>query len=102
MGFESYFFGRADHADIDLRKSTKTMEMNWHASKSLGLTMFTHILERGYGPPGGMCWDISCDDDPIQVTILDAKSTNQSISTDLFICKHEKPEDTHIYSVWYR
>lgn len=36
MGFDGLFFGRADFADIDQRNRTRTREMVWKASESLG------------------------------------------------------------------
>ncbi|XP_076073575.1 lysosomal alpha-mannosidase-like [Mytilus galloprovincialis] len=69
MGFDGLFFGRADYEDIDQRKKTKTMEMMWKGSpKNLGskADLFTGVLFNGYGPPPGFCFDINCNDDPIQ------------------------------------
>lgn len=39
MGFDGLFFGRLDHQDKDQRKATKTMEMVWSASNTLGITI---------------------------------------------------------------
>jgi alpha-mannosidase len=36
MGFDGRFFARADYQDIKQRNATKTMEMVWKASASLG------------------------------------------------------------------
>ena len=30
--------------------------------------LFTGILPRGYGAPGGYCFDMKCTDDPIMVS----------------------------------
>lgn len=69
MGFDGLFFGRADYQDFAQRKSTKTMEMIWKGSASLGRQswLFTGVLPNGYGPPGWFCFDIFCTDDPIMV-----------------------------------
>ncbi len=36
MGFDGLFFGRADYQDIQIRNSTRNMEMVWKASANLG------------------------------------------------------------------
>jgi hypothetical protein len=36
MGFDGFFFGRADFVDIGTRNQTQTKEMVWKASASLG------------------------------------------------------------------
>ena len=95
MGFDGLFFGRADYQDIMARNATKTKEMVWKASASLGNLLmtdcnlisfersihrvsmcilgtqsylFTGILPHGYGVPGGFCFDMKCQDQPIMVS----------------------------------
>lgn len=95
MGFDGLFFGRADYQDISTRNATKTKEMVWKASGSLGNLLvtdynlisiehsihrvctfilgtnsylFTGILPHGYGVPGGFCFDMKCADQPIMVS----------------------------------
>ncbi|XP_059093937.1 lysosomal alpha-mannosidase-like [Tigriopus californicus] len=67
MGFDGLFFGRLDYADKAQRLKTKTMEMIWKGSDSLGKSswLFTGALFNGYSPPRGFCFDIFCDDEPI-------------------------------------
>lgn len=36
MGFDAFFFGRADYQDIIKRRKERTMEVIWRGSKSLG------------------------------------------------------------------
>ena len=36
LGFDALYFARIDYQDADLRRSTKSMEFVWDASKSLG------------------------------------------------------------------
>lgn len=36
MGFDAFFFGRADYQDIIKRRKEQTMEVIWRGSKSLG------------------------------------------------------------------
>ena len=69
MGFDGLFFARNDYDDRKKRLMDKTMEMVWRPSKSLGSdsAIFTGILYYHYVPPPGFCFDITCDDDPIQV-----------------------------------
>ncbi len=67
FGFDGLFQGRIDYQDNDYRRLTKTREMVWQASSSLGekAKIFTGILPNGYSPPDGFCFDSSCGDDPI-------------------------------------
>ncbi|PVD38472.1 hypothetical protein C0Q70_01087 [Pomacea canaliculata] len=74
FGFDSLFFGRLDYQDKDLRQNTQTMEMIWRGSPAnlgnLALArtdLFTGVLQDGYGPPGGFCFDIYCGDPDIKV-----------------------------------
>uniref|UniRef100_A0A336LYZ7 Alpha-mannosidase n=1 Tax=Culicoides sonorensis TaxID=179676 RepID=A0A336LYZ7_CULSO len=67
MGYDGLFFGRLDYQDKQNRLKTKTAEMIWHGSANLGdqSDLFTGVLFNNYGPPPGFCWDILCDDEPI-------------------------------------
>jgi len=67
MGYDGLFFGRLDHQDKDQRQLTKSMEMLWQASNTLGDagSLFTGVNYNLYQAPGGFCFDILCDDDPI-------------------------------------
>jgi len=71
MGFDGFFFARIDYDDKKFRLQDKQMEMIWRGSESLGkqTEIFTGILPSGYGPPAGFCFDQSCADQPIMVTI---------------------------------
>uniref|UniRef100_A0A383VWB2 Glycoside hydrolase family 38 central domain-containing protein n=1 Tax=Tetradesmus obliquus TaxID=3088 RepID=A0A383VWB2_TETOB len=54
-GFDALFFGRADEADMRLRKANRSMELAWRGSESYGseTDMFTSQYPTGtYGPPG--------------------------------------------------
>jgi len=68
MGFDGFFFGRADYDDKQHRLQEKTMEVVWRGSPSLSAAaeLFTGLNFNGYGPPDGFCWDQSCGDEPIQ------------------------------------
>jgi lysosomal alpha-mannosidase len=63
FGFDGLFHGRIDYQDFDFRGDTKTREFLWQASENLGQAaqLFTGILPNGYGPPGGFCFDTSCN-----------------------------------------
>jgi lysosomal alpha-mannosidase len=67
FGFDGVFLGRVDYQDFDQRGKTKTREMLWQASSSLGkqAQLFTGILQEQYSPPDGFCFDTFCSDDPI-------------------------------------
>ena len=68
MGFDAFYFGRIDYQDKDKRMRDKTLEMIWEPSKSLGQnhSIFTGVLFNGYGPPPGFCFDVRCQDAPLQ------------------------------------
>jgi hypothetical protein len=46
MGFDAFFFARADYQDLLQRRKDRTMEMIWQGSKSLGSS-----AEVGSTPP---------------------------------------------------
>jgi hypothetical protein len=68
MGYDSWFFARADYADINKRMENQEMEFVWRPnSQSLGndTQILTHILYGPlYGPPDGFNWDVLSDDAP--------------------------------------
>ncbi|OQV16536.1 Lysosomal alpha-mannosidase [Hypsibius exemplaris] len=67
LGFDGLFLGRIDYQDIEKRRKTKTMEMIWEGSDSLGKMsdIFTGILPNVYWPPSTFCFDLLCNDPPI-------------------------------------
>ena len=71
MGFDSFFFGRIDYADKALRLNESEMEIIWQGSQSLSSAsdIFTGVLYNHYDPPTGFCFDIKCEDPPIQVML---------------------------------
>lgn len=72
MGFQGFFFARIDHADYKLRVNKTNLEMVWNPSPLVGgaeANIFTGALYNGYLSPIGFCFDISCDDAPIQVRV---------------------------------
>lgn len=68
LGFDSLFFARIDYQDRAKRISTKTLEVIWQASRSLGSSsqIFTGIFPVHYEPPGGFTFEINDVSDPIQ------------------------------------
>jgi lysosomal alpha-mannosidase len=68
MSFEGFFFARIHYADMEKRTKKQRMELVWRGSKSLGKSseIFTGVLYHHYSPPTGFCFDILCDDPPIQ------------------------------------
>ncbi|KAH3861295.1 hypothetical protein DPMN_024221 [Dreissena polymorpha] len=44
FGFDGMFVGRIDYQDKQKREATKTLEMVWKTSDSLGATDFTYEL----------------------------------------------------------
>ncbi|XP_018323357.1 lysosomal alpha-mannosidase-like [Agrilus planipennis] len=67
LGFSGIFLGRIDYQDKRARFDTKSAEMIWKSSASLGSQsdIFTSVLYNTYSPPPGFCFDILCNDDPI-------------------------------------
>ncbi|CAF4440953.1 unnamed protein product, partial [Adineta steineri] len=67
MGFDGYFFGRADYHDILGRSAERTREMVWQATADLDPQnwLFTGILPLYYFGPPTFCYDITCNDPPI-------------------------------------
>ncbi|KAI3669232.1 hypothetical protein L6452_40459 [Arctium lappa] len=68
VGFDSLFFARMDYQDRAKRKSDKTLEVVWQASRSLGSSsqLFTGIFPRHYDPPDGFKFEINDVSPPIQ------------------------------------
>ncbi|XP_030753915.1 lysosomal alpha-mannosidase-like [Sitophilus oryzae] len=66
LGFDGYLVGRIDYQDKEYRWKTKTPEVVWRGSKSLGESsdIFTGVLYNGYKAPSGFCFDILCNDTP--------------------------------------
>ena len=69
MGFDSLYFGRLDYQDLTLRLATRECEGLWDASPNVGSPVFWGLTGSYSGnyhePPGGFCFDILCEDDPL-------------------------------------
>ncbi|ODN03792.1 Lysosomal alpha-mannosidase, partial [Orchesella cincta] len=68
MGFDGLFVGRIDYQYKSYLSRNRQMEMIWSGSPdSLGKPswLFTGVLYNYYLPPDGFCFDITCDDEPI-------------------------------------
>ncbi|XP_069684640.1 lysosomal alpha-mannosidase-like isoform X2 [Periplaneta americana] len=78
MGFDGLLFGRLDYQDKLNRLVTKTTEMVWQGSASLGKAaeLFTSVLFNTYSPPPGFCFDVLCTDEPF---IDDKKSPDYNV-----------------------
>jgi len=68
MGFDAFFFGRADYQDIIKRRKERTMEVIWRGSKSLGSSaqIFTGLMTHHYDPPTEFQFEIKSQTSPIQ------------------------------------
>jgi hypothetical protein len=69
VGFEGLYFARIDYQDYNYRQASRTLEMIWRASPSLGsdAQVFTGAFQTyNYNPPNGFCFDLFCEDDPIR------------------------------------
>ncbi|XP_049836992.1 lysosomal alpha-mannosidase-like isoform X2 [Schistocerca gregaria] len=67
MGFNGVFFARIDYQDKYNRLQDKTAELVWQTSASLGTSshLFTSIFNNHYSAPSGFCFDILCNDEPV-------------------------------------
>jgi alpha-mannosidase len=64
-GFDALYFARIDWQEKSHRLANNDMEMVWRASPSLGADaeVFTGaFLDGNYGPPHGLCFDGTCND----------------------------------------
>ena len=66
-GFNAVFFARADFQNVGQMQQNRSTEFFWAGSASQGLTTGTMagLLYNGYGPPGGLNYDIGSDDPPV-------------------------------------
>ncbi|KAG9404584.1 hypothetical protein AC1031_004785 [Aphanomyces cochlioides] len=66
IGFDGLYFARMDYQDYDKRLREKNLEFLWKASPSRNETVFTGMIQGGYGAPGGFMFseDIPIKDDP--------------------------------------
>ncbi|XP_051165376.1 lysosomal alpha-mannosidase [Leptopilina boulardi] len=80
MGFDGVLFGRLDYQDKNERMKSRTLEMIWKGSPSLGesANLFTTVLYNFYSPPPGFCFDILCSDAPL---IDDPESPDYNIES---------------------
>ncbi|XP_058121282.1 lysosomal alpha-mannosidase-like [Anopheles ziemanni] len=95
MGYDGLFFARLDYQDKNHRMQTRTPEMVWHTSGSLGNSdLFTSVLYNHYSAPPGFCFDILCNDDPM---IDDKGSTDYNVKNriDTFITWLEKMAESY-------
>ena len=67
MGFNGLFFARIDYRDKYQRKANKALQMWWEGGEEddVDSTIFTGVFDTHYSNPSGFCWDIICEDEPI-------------------------------------
>ncbi|XP_043527609.1 lysosomal alpha-mannosidase isoform X2 [Frieseomelitta varia] len=67
LGFDGMFLARLDYQDKNKRLRDKSMEFIWRASPNLGsrANLFSVVLYNNYSPPPGFCYDLLCNDEPI-------------------------------------
>ncbi|CAK9863623.1 unnamed protein product [Sphagnum jensenii] len=68
LGFDAFFFARADYQDLQKRRKDQTMEVIWQGSKSLGSSaqIFAGVLSHHYEPPSAFSFDIDSTNPPFQ------------------------------------
>ncbi|ETW07207.1 hypothetical protein H310_01796 [Aphanomyces invadans] len=66
VGFDALYFARMDYQDYGKRKDEKNLEFLWKPSASRNDSVFTGMLQDGYGGPGGFYFenDAPIKDDP--------------------------------------
>ncbi|CAL9037049.1 probable alpha-mannosidase At5g13980 [Musa acuminata AAA Group] len=67
LGFDALYFSRIDYQDREKRKDTKSLEVVWRGSKTLGssVDIFTGIFPKNYEPPpGGFYFEVN-DESPV-------------------------------------
>lgn len=99
MGYDGLFLGRIDYEDLMKRFTSRTTEMIWHTSKSLGskTNLFTGILANRYSPPPGFCFDKLCSDEPI----IDDKN-NLAYNIDRKVKKRENHLRHHFQFICFK
>jgi alpha-mannosidase len=69
LGFDSVHFARIDYQDRAKRKSEKSLEVIWRASKTFGSSaqIFANTFPVHYSAPHGFNFEVSSDFVPLQV-----------------------------------
>ena len=67
MGFKGVFFARIDYQDKYQRKMDRSLQMWWEGGEASdnASTIFAGVFDEHYSNPKGFCWDILCEDEPI-------------------------------------
>ena len=67
MGYKGLFFARIDYRDKEVRKADQSLQMLWEGGKpdDPESTIFTGVFDKHYSNPDGFCFDIICEDEPI-------------------------------------
>ena len=86
FGYDGLFIGRDDMLDELARAATKTREMVWKSSPSLGKSsyIFNGLLPIGYATYPYLCFDQKCSDDPI-IDNPDSDEYNLDEKVNLFL-----------------
>lgn len=91
LGFDAFFFGRADHQDMALRQERKQLEIIWqgtgdhYPSTNSGDVFVGNFASGNYGPPAGFWWEWSNSPDPpiADDPLLDEYNVDERV--DLFV-----------------
>ncbi|RHY60460.1 hypothetical protein DYB38_012097, partial [Aphanomyces astaci] len=57
IGFDALYFSRIDYQDYEKRKKDNTLEFMWKPSASRNDSVFTGVMQDGYGGPRGYYFD---------------------------------------------
>ncbi|KMZ67564.1 putative Lysosomal alpha-mannosidase, partial [Zostera marina] len=68
VGFDALYFARIDYQDRKKRKDTKSLEIIWRGSKTLGSSadIFTGIFPIHYEPPSGFYFEVNDESSLVQ------------------------------------
>ena len=67
MGFRGLFFARIHYRDKEVRKAQRSLQMWWEGGEAghAESTIFTGVFDAHYSNPTGFCFDIICEDEPV-------------------------------------
>lgn len=88
-GYTAVFMARMDYEEAALRAATKTPDFAWQASTSQGtraLTLGVFGVHDGYGPPDGLCFDVTIECSALQNPVNDDTDPDaEDVNVDTYV-----------------